>query len=132
MNLKLLSVLADVTVILHATFVLFVVLGQGLILLGWLRQWQWVRYFPFRGLHLLAISYVVLEAWLGLTCPLTTLENYLRSQAGEIGYGHSFIGYWVHYLLFYSAPEWVFTLVYSIFGSLVVLTFLAYPPRVKS
>ncbi len=132
MNLKLLSGLADATVILHAAFVLFVVLGQGLILLGWLKQWQWVRYFPFRGLHLLAISYVVLEAWLGLTCPLTTLENYLRRLAGEIGYGHSFIGYWVPYLLFYSAPEWVFTLVYSIFGSLVVLTFLAYPPRVKS
>jgi uncharacterized membrane protein HdeD (DUF308 family) len=123
------SFLADLTVIIHAAFVLLVILGQLIILIGWLRQWHWTRNWRFRGWHLAAIGYVVLEAWLGITCPLTSLEDFLRSRAGETTYGTSFIAYWVHYWLFYTAPEWVFVLIYSIFGLLVVLTFVWYPPR---
>lgn len=123
------SFLADITVIIHAAFVLFVILGQLIILIGWLRQWRWTRNWLFRGWHLAAIGYVVVEAWLGITCPLTSLEDFLRSRAGETTYGTSFIGYWLHYWLFYTAPEWLFVLIYSIFGLLVVLTFAGYPPR---
>jgi hypothetical protein len=131
MNLPapLLSLLADVTVLIHAAFVLFVVGGQLLILIGWLKKWHWTQNFVFRVLHLAAIGYVVLEALLGIICPLTMLEYHLRQSAGEATHGTSFIGYWVHYFLFYTAPNWVFTLTYSIFGSLVLLTFIMYPPR---
>jgi signal transduction histidine kinase len=126
------SFLADLTVLVHAIFVLFVVGGQILIVVGWLRKWIFTQNIIFRWLHLAAIGYVVLESWLGITCPLTLLENYLRFLAGETSYHQSFIGYWVHYFLFYTAPPWVFTLVYSIFGSLVLFTFIMYPPRRKN
>ena len=124
-----LSFLADLTVLIHAIFVLFVVGGQILLIIGWLRKWIWTQNLAFRLLHLAAISYVVLEAWLGIICPLTLLEYYLRSLAGETTHNMSFIGYWMHSFLFYTAPPWVFTLIYSIFGSLVLLTFIVYPPR---
>jgi len=124
-----LALLADLTVLIHAAFVLFVVLGQVLIVIGWKQGWHWSQNFTFRYLHLAAIGYVVLETWLGITCPLTLLESYLRQLAGETTHALSFIGYWVNYFLFYTAPEWLFTLIYSAFGLLVLLTFFKYPPR---
>jgi hypothetical protein len=70
---------ADVVVVLHAAYVWFVVFGQLAILIGILRRWAWVRNKWFRWLHLLAISIVVFESLLGIVCPLTTLEGWLRA-----------------------------------------------------
>ena len=134
MNLSpsLFSFLADLTVLLHTTFVLFIVGGQILILIGWSQAWHWTTKAKFRFLHLIAIGYVVLETLLGITCPLTTLEYYLRHLANETTHNMSFIGYWIHYFLFYNAPDWLFTMIYSTFGILVLLTFILYPPHWKN
>lgn len=75
--------LADFVVIAHACFVAFVVFGQLAILAGSLLKWKWVRNLTFRCLHLAAILVVVLEAWWGITCPLTTWEGELWERAGE-------------------------------------------------
>ncbi len=123
------ALLADVTLALHTAFVLFVVVGQLLTLIGWWRGWRWTRHFWFRVAHLGAIGFVVLEAWFGVPCPLTILENDLRAQAGQTIYETSFIGYWLGRLLYYDAPRWVFTTAYTAFSLLVVLTFIFYPPR---
>ena len=123
--------LADITVILHAAFVLFVVGGQLLILAGWVCRWIWTQYLVFRVVHLIAIVFVMLEAWFGITCPLTTLEYSLRKQAGQAISELSFIGYWLDRLLFYQAPSWVFTLIYTVFASIVLVTLIAYPPRMS-
>ncbi len=69
-------VLADLILVLHAAYVLFVLGGQMMILSGWMLGWTWTRGYMFRLLHLLAIGFVVLEAWWGVTCPLTRLENF--------------------------------------------------------
>lgn len=50
-------------------------------------------------------------------------------QAGSSPYANSFIGHWVQSILFYEAPFWVFTLVYTIFGLLVVAAWWYFPPR---
>lgn len=126
----MLELLADGVLVLHALFVLFVVGGQCLILAGWLGGWGWTRGLLFRLLHLGSIGFVVLEAWFGVPCPLTILENNLRLRAGEAAaYQVSFIGYWVGRLLYYDAPPWVFTTLYTAFSLLVVATFVWYPPR---
>jgi len=124
--------LADAVVLLHFAIVLFVVVGLLLIWLGNALRWTWVNTPWFRVLHLLAIAVVVAEAWLGITCPLTTLEFWLRSQAGVETHDGAFIQYWVHRLLFYTAPDWVFTVSYTIFGALVLLTWWRFPPRRSS
>ena len=121
-------VLADATAVAHAFFVIFVVGGQIMILIGWMRDWRWTRNYPFRMWHLAGIGFVAVEAWLGVACPLTVLENRFRIAAGNGPYAMSFLGSWVDRLLFYSAPEWVFTAAYSIFALLVSFTFMAYPP----
>lgn len=121
--------LADAVLLLHAAIALFVVSGPLFILLGNRRGWRWVYGWPFRAAHLAAIAFVVLQAWLGQTCPLTTLEMALRAQARQSAYAGGFIEHWVGRLLFYRAPTWVFTLAYSAFGALVALLWWRYPPR---
>jgi hypothetical protein len=126
------GLLADLTALVHLGYVGFVVLGQGAILLGWWRGWAWTRNRVFRGLHLAAIGIVILQAWLGVWCPLTLLENYLRERAGEAGHVQGFVADWVHAALFWDAPLWVFTLLYTAFGALVLLSYWRYPPRGRS
>jgi len=120
---------ADAVVFVHFGYVAFVVLGLLAVLVGITFRRDWVRNFTFRLLHLAAIGLVVVESWSGITCPLTTLEQDLRRLAGETSYAGSFIGTLVHNLFFFDAPEWVFTICYTLFGLLVVATFILSPPR---
>lgn len=115
------SFLADAILVIHFTFVVFVVFGFMLIVLGLLARWSWVHNRKFRITHLGAILVVVLQAWLGQLCPLTTWENGLRRLAGQSGYEESFVEHWLHEVLFYQAEPWIFTAAYTCFGVLVVL-----------
>lgn len=121
--------LADLVLVLHASVVVFVVAGLALILIGHFRGWRWVYGWYFRLAHLAAIAFVVAEAWLGVVCPLTTLEMWLRAQAGAATYSGSFIEHWLQRLLYYDLPPWVFLLGYTLFGLLVLATWLCCPPR---
>lgn len=123
------SLLADIILLVHFAIVLFVVGGLLLIVLGNVMSWPWVNTTWFRALHLLAILIVVAESLLGIECPLTTLENWLRIQAGQGVYQGSFIQFWVHQVMFYSAPGWVFATAYAAFAALVVAAWWRWPPR---
>jgi hypothetical protein len=116
--------IADAVLLVHAVFVLFVVGGLVLILLG-AKRWGWVRNRTFRILHLAAILLVAAEALLGVTCPLTTWEDMLRGGGPE----RSFIGRWVWWLLYYDFPEWVFATAYCAFAIAVLCAWRAIPPR---
>lgn len=120
---------ADAVLILHALFVVFVVLGLVLIYVGLWRSWSWVRNYWFRVIHLGGIGFVVLEAWFGVICPLTIWEMQLREKAGAATYSGSFIQHWLQAILFYEAPGWVFTLVYTLFGGLVLASWFIVRPR---
>jgi hypothetical protein len=124
--------LANAVLVLHVAIVAFVIGGLLLIVLGNRRPhaWGWVNAWWFRLAHLGAIGIVVAEAWFGITCPLTTLEAWLRVQAGAPVYGGSgFIEHWLQRLLYHDAPAWVFTLGYSAFALLVLWAWWRYPPR---
>jgi hypothetical protein len=121
--------LADAVLVVHFGVVLFVVGGLVLVFAGnWLR-WSWVNNWWFRLAHLAAIVFVVVQAWLGQLCPLTTLESWLRVQAGAVAYEKSFIEFWLQRLIFYEAPFWWFSLAYTVFATLVLLAWWRFPPR---
>lgn len=120
---------ADAVLVLHLAVALFVVGGAVVIVAGNLRGWPQANVLGFRLLHLMAIGWVALQAWLGTVCPLTTLENWLRLQARQTVYQGSFIEHWVQRLLFYEAPGWVFVLAYSLFGALAAWLWRRFPPR---
>lgn len=75
------SILADVVVVMHLLFIIFVVAG-GLLVLRW-------RYLVW--LHIPAAMWGALIEFMGWICPLTPLENRFRRLAGESGYTGDFI-----------------------------------------
>lgn len=123
--------LANTVLVVHVAVASFVVVGLVLAIAGNLRGWRWVNHLGFRIAHLAAVLVVVAEAWLGLVCPLTSLEMWLRSQAGVRTYAGGFVEHWLQRLLYYNAPPWVFVLGYSVFAGLVLATWCYFPPRSK-
>ena len=83
---------ADLVLVLHFAFVIFVALGA---LAVW--KWQWLAW-----VHVPAAAWGVAIEFAGWTCPLTPLENELRQRAGDEPYGGDFIA---RYLLPVIYPE---------------------------
>ena len=79
------ALLADLTVLAHAGFVLFVVLGGVLVL-----RRPWLAW-----LHLPAVAWGVWVELYGAVCPLTPLENAWRAQSGGVSYAGGFIEHYV-------------------------------------
>ena len=119
------SWLADLILVIHVAFVAFVVGGLATIWIGAAAGWSWVRNFWFRIAHFAAICVVAAEALLGIVCPLTQWEDALRRVHTDQG----FIARWLHRVLFYDFPEWVFTTAYVLFAVIVAATFWGVPPR---
>ena len=123
--------LANAVLAVHVSIAAFVVAGLLLVIVGNFAHWDWVNNAWFRVVHMAAIGIIVAESWLGFVCPLTTLEMWLRSRAGEASYGGGFIEHWLQQLLYYSAPPWVFIAGYTVFALLVLATWWYFPPRFK-
>jgi len=121
--------LADLVLLLHALFVVFVIVALILTIVGGYRRWPWIRNWWFRLTHLIGIVIVVALSWVGVLCPLTSLEMWLRGQSGGVQYNGSFIQYWLERFLFYNASEWVFVAVYTVFGLLIIITWIRFPPQ---
>jgi hypothetical protein len=81
---------ADLVLVLHLAFVVFVVLGGLLVLRR--RRLAW--------LHVPAALWGAAIAYTGFVCPLTPLENRLRRLGGEVGYHGGFIEHYVSALLY--------------------------------
>ncbi len=81
----LMRFLADVVVLLHFGFILFVVLGGLLVL--YRRFFLWI--------HLPAAVWGFLIEAKSFPCPLTGFEKYLRQRAGEAGYPGGFVEHYV-------------------------------------
>lgn len=125
----MIETLANVVLAVHAAIVVFVVGGLVSILVGNGLHWRWVDALWFRLAHLAAILVVVTESWFGIVCPLTTLEMFLRSKVAVPTYAGGFIEHWLQRALYFDAPQWVFTLIYSVFGAMVAATWWFFPPR---
>ncbi len=99
---------ADALVLVHLSFILFVLLG-GLLLLRWPRL-IW--------LHLPAVAWGIVVECLHLGCPLTPWENQLRRMAGQAGYDGGFIE---HYLIPLIYPAGLTPQIQIGLGAIVVL-----------
>jgi uncharacterized protein DUF2784 len=99
--------LADLVVLLHFLFVLFVVFGGLLVL-----RWPKVAY-----VHLPVAAYGALIELVGWICPLTPLEKRLREDAGLEGYQGGFVE---HYILPALYPSGLSRGVQLVLGALVI------------
>ena len=99
---------ADLTLLLHLLFIIFVLFG-GLLCLHRIR-WAW--------LHLPAMVWGVWVEWAGWICPLTPLENHFRHLASNQGYREGFVE---HYLVPLIYPGQLTVSLQWILGSLVLI-----------
>ncbi len=86
----MIGVLADFVVIVHFSFVLFVICGGLLVF-----KWRWVMW-----VHLPAVLWGALVEFNGWICPLTPLEVWLRVAGGGSAYETGFIDHYVVPLLY--------------------------------
>ena len=100
---------ADAVLLLHLSFILFVLFGG--LLVAWRRS--------LVLLHLPAVAWGIYIELSGGACPLTYWESLLRRLAGNEGYEAGFIE---HYLLPLIYPEWLSTPVQYVLAAVVVLT----------
>ncbi len=106
------QLVADLIVIVHFIFVLFVVLGALLVV-----KWRRVLW-----LHVSAAFWGAVVEFSGWVCPLTPLEVWLRRRAGEAGYRSDFVA---RYLLPVLYPEGLTRRIQIVLGALVVAVNLA-------
>jgi len=106
--------LADIVLLFHLAFVLFVVLG-GFFALRWVRL-IW--------LHLPAVAWGAYVEFSGRICPLTPLENSMRERGGGIGYSGGCIDHYITALLY---PDGLTRAIQFGIGALVIfLNVVAY------
>ncbi len=101
-------ILAELVLLAHFTFILFVILG-GLLAFRW-KTAAWV--------HLPCLAWGVVMVTAGWICPLTPLENSLRERAGLEGYDTGFIE---HYLLPLVYPPGMTFTVQIVLGAMLLV-----------
>jgi hypothetical protein len=105
---------AEAVVLVHFSFIAFVLFG-GLLAL----RWRWIVV-----AHLPAAAWGCLIELTGRICPLTYVENYLRSRAGQSGYPEGFIE---HYFLPVIYPAGLTRQIqFVLAGVVVILNVVAY------
>ena len=120
--------IADIVLMFHFTIVIFITFGFFLIPIGYKSNWIWVKNFKLRIFHCGMMLCITLEALLGITCPLTSIENNLRG----IDKTTSFISYWINQIIYWDLPSQFFIILYC---AVLIWTFLLwkfFPPINKN
>ena len=120
-----LDLAADFVLIIHFCLVFFVVFGLLVLPIGCLNNYRWTRNTKLRVAHILLMGFITLESILGITCPLTTIENTLR----QIEYQRSFVAYWVSRIIYWDLPPYFFLILYSSCFVLSLVFWRLHPPN---
>ena len=101
--------LADLVLITHFAIAAFLALGMLLIPLGAYWHWAWVRSRRLRQIHMGLMVLIAIEALFHITCPLTTLEAYLRKSTAPESFWADQLGK----ILYWDLPLEFFTILYG-------------------
>ncbi len=102
------KIAADLIVLFHFAFILFVIIGGFLVI-----RWRWIIW-----LHIPCAVWGALIEFTGWICPLTPWENQLRISAGSTGYSGGFIE---HYILPIIYPSGLTRELQVAFGTGVIM-----------
>jgi hypothetical protein len=123
------SLIADLLAAIHFGWVIFIVFGLFVIILGGALRWRFIRNFWLRAIHLAMILVVVFEEIFGIPCPLTIWEYELRTASGQFYVTDMpFVPRLIHWLIFFDFPPIVFTVAYFLFGIAVLMSWFIFPP----
>ena len=90
------TVLADLTILFHFLWILFLIFGVVFA----------IKRSKIAWFHLGGLLFSLFINTLGMYCPLTYLENYLRSTHGaSVPYPGSFIAHYLERIIYLDLPE---------------------------
>ena len=108
-------------------------LGFLLTLQAFFCKKDFFNWFKFRVIHLFGIFYVALLSTMGKYCPLTVLENYLRSRYNpNLVYPGSFIIYYMEKLVYPRVNPLLIQIPTIFITLLTVFAFILKPPHRKT
>ena len=119
--------IADVLMFIHFGLAACITSGFFIIPIGYKLGWNWIKKRNLRLLHLFLMGVIATETIVGLTCPLTVLENMFR----DVDYSMSLMSYWVAEILYWDLPSQVFVLLYSFCLGWVLILWKLCPPIEK-
>ena len=90
----------DFIIFFHFVIVIFITSLLFLIPLGYKLNWKLLHNKTVRKTHLGLMSFVTFEAIIGMTCPLTMVENYLSGMSQN----ETFISYWLGKVIYWYFP----------------------------
>jgi uncharacterized protein DUF2784 len=133
------KILADLVVLTHFAWILFMLWGFILAVCGSISVYllpapkdRWITFFDrwiFRTIHLGGIVYVAFLTVLGKHCPLTIMENELREQYNtELTYHGSFVVHYIEKIVYPEANFLLFVIPTIIIAVFTVLIFIIRPP----
>ena len=117
--------IADLLLLIHFSIAACITAGFFIIPLGCKFGWNCIKKRNLRLLHLFLMGVITTETIVGLTCPLTVLENMFR----DVDYSISFMSYWVTEILYWDLPSQVFVLLYSLCFAWVLILWKICPPN---
>ena len=134
------KILADLMVVIHFAWLLFMLWGFCLTLYSVVRLYvfrsssaycrRFLDRWIFRTLHLGGIAFVALLAALGKYCPLTIWEYNLRVRYDPaLTYPGSFIASWIERLVYPSVPPMAIILPTIFVALFTLMAYLFCPPR---
>ena len=116
--------IVDVLLLVHFGLAAFITAGFFIIPIGYQLGWNWIKKRSLRLLHLYLMCFIFFETIVGLTCPLTVLENMFR----DVDYSMSFMSYWVAQILYWDLPSQIFLILYSLCFGWVLILWKICPP----
>ena len=116
--------IADVLLFIHFGLAAVITIGFFIVPLGYKLDWNWIKKRNLRLLHLFLMGVITTETILGLTCPLTVLENMFR----DVDYSMPLMSYWVAEILYWDLPSQVFVFLYSLCFGWVLILWRICPP----
>lgn len=119
--------LATAVLLIHIFIILFIVGLFFLVPIGYKYNWNWQKSQKLRFFHLILISIVTFETLVGISCPLTVIENNLRG----IYISNSFIDLILQKIVYWEFPTIVFLLLYSLCLFWTILMWFIFPPKIK-
>ncbi len=119
--------IAGALLFVHFSLAASITLGFFIIPIGYKLGWNWIKNRNLRLLHLSLMGVITVETIVGLTCPLTVLENMFR----DVDYSSSFMSYWIAQILYWDLPNHVFVTLYSLCLLWVSILWKICPPIQK-
>ena len=121
------SLISDVVLVFHFIIIIFISTGFFIVPIGYKMKWVWLSNLKLRSIHLGLICFITFETMIGMTCPLTLIENVLN----ENQYSQSFVKYWISKIVYWDFPTVYFVILYLLCTIWTVLMLSIFPPRKK-